>query len=132
MEYYQRTEWATGDVVDAEKLNNLESGVAVSYPLVISAHIQHSGNTTTTVTELTSELFQQVGMMLTYGMRADIIVADNSNGVIYFETIVQLSQSDVTFITLGVDSGGLPKGKTYSLNEQSGYYECVETSSSAS
>ena len=59
---YVKTTWATGDVITAAKLNNMESGIEAHDPLIVSVENTEAGS-------VMSETWQAICDALTAGKR---------------------------------------------------------------
>lgn len=64
---YNKTTWQTGDVITAEKLNNMEGGIEAAYPLVLTA----SGTETETLSATLGEIIAAMSNRVIYLYNGD-------------------------------------------------------------
>ena len=75
---YTKTTWVTGDIITADKLNNMENGINGSYPLLVT--YTSDGDTTTTL----SCTYNQVKAALQAGSRVIAPVTIENDGEVYY------------------------------------------------
>lgn len=87
---YTKTTWVTGDIITADKLNNMENGIYGSYPLLVE--YTSDGDTSTTL----SCTYNQVKAALLAGSRVIAPVTIENEGEIhyYFPFVTIISESE--------------------------------------
>ena len=74
---YTKTTWVTGDIITADKLNNMENGIYGAYPLLVT--FTSDGDTTTL-----SCTYNQVKAALQAGSRVIAPVTMENDGEVYY------------------------------------------------
>ena len=87
---YTKTTWVTGDIITADKLNNMENGIYGSYPLLVT--YTSDGDTSTTL----SCTYNQVKAALQAGSRVIAPVTMEYDDEVYysFPFVTSISESE--------------------------------------
>lgn len=104
---YTKTTWATGDVVTATKLNNMENGIANATPFIIGYEIE--GNTMTL-----QNTWQEIWDKVSNGSIPYILTIDNETDYLDICTNMTMEIEEGTYI---LDLGG----NHYTTDNANGY-----------
>lgn len=121
---YTRTNWVTGDVVTAEKLNNIETRIDTGTTMII--HVAEDPQTLLPTLDATwQEIYDAVSSGVLVFLLEEIVTEVDVDGTIFNER--QLTLNPVTDITLTYGNNHGEIVATYGVQITSSQYGTFET-----